>query len=74
MRYRVKTQMRKRPGYEKYGIIGSILIWVTLIFFVGALYGSKTILHNQKAPYQLLASIRNRIYAENGNLWLCQKS
>jgi hypothetical protein len=22
----------------------------------------------------LLASIRNRIYAENGNLWLCQKS
>jgi hypothetical protein len=25
-KYRVKTQMRKRPGYEKYGIIGSILM------------------------------------------------
>jgi hypothetical protein len=34
--YRVETQMRKRPGCEKYGITGSILIWVTLIFSLRA--------------------------------------
>jgi hypothetical protein len=52
--YRVETWIRKRPGSEKYGIIGSVLRWLVPVFFCESLRGIVNNPSYSKSPIQIV--------------------